>query len=217
MPRNPNEPGVEESIFEATLLEDDGGGPMPLGRRQRIIPRGGSGPGSEPWRLWPAIKRHPWAFALILIGAATLIGWSIVAPLHWDEIKKSQSRLGYLVGDGFLVAPGCLLAGWGLLRERSWGPALLLIVIGAAAFDLTHTFIYMAEVKFPKVGGSPPPMWAYAACILVIWGFLDWLAWRVISRKIAGNGGLEPRFWLRFFIPSVILAIIAVTLGYALS
>jgi hypothetical protein len=75
----------------------------------------------------------------------------------------------------------------------------------------------MAEVHFPKFGGSPPPVWAYVACILVIWGFLNWLAWRVIRLKIKGNSGLEPWSWLRGFIPSVILAIIVVTLGYALT
>jgi hypothetical protein len=218
MTSDPNEPVVEESIPDTTFGEtDDGESPPPLGRRGPIVPRDASGPGPEPWRLWPAIEKHPWGFMLIVIGGAVLIGWSIIAPTHWTEIVKSQSRLGYLVGDGFLVAPGCILAGWGLLRDHSWGPAATLIVIGAAAFDLTHTFIYMAEVHFPKFGGSPPPIWAYVACILVIWGFLNWLAWRVIRLKIKGNSGLEPWSWLKGFIPSVILVIIVVTLGYALT
>ena len=211
---DPNEQTVEE-IPDLTLGGEGDGEPAgPLGRRWPIISPAPAAP--EAWRVGPAIRKHPWGFALLLVGAGVLIGWSIIAPMHWQEIVKSQSRLGYLVGDGFLVAPGCLLAGWGLLREHSWAPASLLIVIGAAAFDLTHTFIYMAEVKFPKFGGSPPPIWAYAVCVVIIWGFLNWLAWGVIRLKIPGNSGLERWSWLRGFIPSVILVVIAVSLSYAL-
>ena len=213
---DPNEQTVEE-IPDLTLGGEGDGEPVgPLGRRWPIIGSEPAGSGPQAWRLGAAIRKHPFGFTLLVVGAGVLIGWSIIAPIYWQEIIKSQSRLGYLVGDGFLVAPGCLLAGWGLLREHSWAPASLLIVIGAAAFDLTHTFIYMAEVKFPKIGGSPPPIWAYALCVVIIWGALNWLAWRVIRLQIKGNSDLEPWSWLRGFIPSVILVIILVSLGYAL-
>jgi hypothetical protein len=155
--------------------------------------------------------------ALIVIGSAVVIGWAIIAPTNWSNVLTSHSRLGYLIGDGFLVAPGCVLSGYGFYKRFKWAPAAFLITIGAATFDLTHTFIYMAEIGVPRFGGSPPPLWAYAAAILALWALMNAWAWYVIRTEVVPDSGIRPWSWLIGFVPAAVLVIVAVVLAYALT
>jgi hypothetical protein len=162
---------------------------------------------------------------LMCVGAAVVIGWAIIAPTNWSNVLTSHSRLGYLIGDGFLVAPGCILSGYGYYSEATgeragthrgfgWAPAAFLITIGAATFDLTHTFIYMAEIGVPRFGGSAPPMWVYALVILLLWAIMNMWAWYVIRTEVAPDSGITPWSWLKGYIPAAILVVIAVALAY---
>jgi hypothetical protein len=162
-------------------------------------------------------NKHRFGVLLIVIGGCLVIGWAIIAPTNWSNVLSSHSRLGYLVGDSFLVAPACAVAGYGFYKGYQWGAAAFLIVLGAVAFDLTHTFIYMAEIDVPSFGGSAPPLWAYAVVIVALWGLLTWWAWYVIRTEVAPDAGIRPWSWLIGFIPTAIIAIIVVALAYSLS
>ncbi|HEX4010459.1 MAG TPA: hypothetical protein VHX62_10645 [Solirubrobacteraceae bacterium] len=125
--------------------------------------------------------------ALILIGAGVIIGWGLVLWRHGRDVIKENPRLGYCVGDVTLLAPGCIVAGIGLLAEAPWAPPFLLVAVGAATFDLTHTFIYCAEISWPRLPAvGVPPTWWYSVAILLVLVALEWLAWSDI-RVITGS------------------------------
>jgi hypothetical protein len=125
-------------------------------------------------------SRHLDGAVLIAIGMLIWVGWGIVVMRHWPNIISSTTRLGYVAGDCALLAPGCITSGIGLLTDQSWGPPTLLIAVGAAAFDLTHTFIFTAEIGYPKIKGKAPPAWAYVVVILFTLTLLGWIGWREI-------------------------------------
>jgi hypothetical protein len=147
--------------------------------------------------------------ALLVIAAGIWIGWFLVARDNWENIIHSLTRLGYLIGDCALLAPGCVTSGIGLLLNESWGPPTLLIAVGAAAFDLTHTFIYLAEICEPKVHGKPLGPWVYAAAILVTLGVLGWIAWRAIYYATGDN---PP--WYLWLLSAVAAAILVAGVVY---
>jgi hypothetical protein len=155
-------------------------------------------------------KRKLAGWALIVIGFSVWIGWSIVAPTNWHDVVQSHTRLGYLVGDFFLVAPVCVVAGLGLLKGHSWGPPALLAAVGAAAFDLTHTFIYMAQIGVPSIGGKAPPSWVYVLLIVLTLSVLQWIAWHEIRANMAPHSGIRSSWWWLVFFAVSIGALIVV-------
>ena len=159
------------------------------------------------YKVW---GRHVGGVTLIVIGGLILVGWAIVAPLKWSNIVQTNPRLGYLICDVCLVAPGCLISGIGLLTDAVWGPPTLLIAVGAAAFDLTHTFTYIAVIGFPKIGGKPLPVWAYGALILGTLVLLDWIAWREIRIE---TGGHIPALLVWLSIPAALVLVGILVLG----
>lgn len=115
--------------------------------------------------------------ALIAIGVCLLIGWAVVATQEWNDVIGSHTRLGYLIGDTWLLAPGLILSGVGIRQRLAWGHLVFLITVGVAAFDLTHTFIYMLQIEWPKIGGKAAPWEAYAALIVLTIALLVALGW----------------------------------------
>jgi hypothetical protein len=153
-------------------------------------------------------SRHFDGVALIVIGVAILVGWIIVAIKNWANIVHTTTRLGYLAGDCALLAPGCIVSGIGLLTNQSWGPPTLLIAVGAAAFDLTHTFIFTAEIGYPKFHGKPLPAWVYVVVIMVILAVLGWIAWREIW---FATGSHPPWYlWVLSAVATIVLAAIVI-------
>jgi hypothetical protein len=97
-----------------------------------------------PHRLWSA-----WAFfglAVVLI-----VGWPVAAIVNWSDIVDSHVRLGYLVGDLGLVVPLALASWIGLRGAQPWAPPILLLAIGATAYDAIHFFIYLAQLEFLSI------------------------------------------------------------------
>jgi hypothetical protein len=123
-----------------------------------------------PSRVWSA-----WAFfglAVVLI-----VGWPIAAIVNWSDIVDSHARLGYLVGDLGLVVPLALASWAGLRAGRLWAPPILLLAIGATAYDAIHFFIYLAQLEFLSI---PWPVYiAILALSLAALGFLAVLELRL--------------------------------------
>lgn len=145
---------------------------------------------------------------LVCIGVAIWVGWALVVSGNWSNIVQSTTRLGYLAGDCALLAPGCIASGLGLLTDQPWGPPTLLIAVGAAAFDLTHTFIFLAETDVPKFHDKPLAPFLYAALILVTLGLLGWIAWRAIW--FATNSHPPWYLWVLSLLAAVVLVVIVV-------
>jgi hypothetical protein len=117
-----------------------------------------------PSRVWSA-----WAFfglAVVLI-----VGWPIAAIVNWSDIVDSHARLGYLVGDLGLVVPLALASWIGLRRGRPWAPPILLLAIGATAYDAIHFFIYLAQLEFLSI-----PWPVYIAILALSLAALTFLA-----------------------------------------
>lgn len=125
--------------------------------------------------------------ALIVIGVGLIIGWGLVLWRHGRDVIANNPRLGYCIGDVTLLAPGCIVTGIGLLAKAPWAPPFLLVAVGAATFDLTHTFIYCAQISWPRLPEvGVPATWWYSVAILVVLFALEWIAWsdiRVINRS----------------------------------
>jgi hypothetical protein len=136
-----------------------------------------------------AAQSHTWehlgGVGLLLIAALVWILWPIVAWRHWQNVVETKTRLGYFIADMSIVAPLCATAGYGYVRDLGWAPGALLIAVGAAAFDLTHTFIFVAQLGLPKIKGSAPPWWAYALLIVLVLSLLGLIAWRALLALVA--------------------------------
>ena len=125
--------------------------------------------------------------ALLAIGGAVLVGWGLVLVKHGRNVLDDNPRLGYCVCDIFLLAVGVITAGIGLVGNRAWAKPLLLIAVGAAAFDLTHTFIYCAEISWPKPFGLTLPTWVYSVAILAVLAALFSIGWSDINSLTNGK------------------------------
>jgi hypothetical protein len=134
------------------------------------------------------LGRHIGGWGLIAIGVAIWVLWPIVAYHNWENVVQTHNRLGYFFCDMTIMAPLCLASGYGLVRDYRWGSAVLLLAIGAAAFDLAHTLIFMAQIQVPKIGGRALPWWAYALVVALVLVLLGLLAWREIEVIMGGSG-----------------------------
>jgi hypothetical protein len=132
--------------------------------------------------------RHVGGVLLIVIGVAVWIGWPIVAVRHSEDVVNSHARLGYMIGDLTITGPLCLASGYGLLQDYRWGSAVLLLAVGAAAFDLTHFLVYLAQIRWPLIGGRALPWWAYLAAILATLAILGVIAWRELDVVTSATG-----------------------------
>jgi hypothetical protein len=138
--------------------------------------------------------RHFGGWALIAIAVAIWILWPIVAIKHWQNVIESHTRLGYFIADMTIVAPLCFASGYGSIQDYSWAGPLLLVAVGAAAYDLTHFLIFLAQIQVPKINGKPLPVAVYPVTILAVLAFLGWLAWREIRIEISHPGGTLAAF-----------------------
>lgn len=155
-------------------------------------------------------SRHVDGGALIAIAVLIWALWFVVARRHWANIIETRTRLGYLAGDCALLAPGCVASGIGLLADQSWASSVLLLAVGAAAFDLTHTFIFLAEIELPKVHDKALPPWHYALVILVVLAVLGWIAWRDIW---FATGSHAPWYLWVLSAAAAIVLVSIVTIG----
>jgi hypothetical protein len=114
-------------------------------------------------RKWAA-----WSF--LALGVLLPIGWLIAAIANWDDIVESHARLGYLIGDVPFVAPLSLATAYGLLKRRSWAQPVLLLTIGALAYDVIHFCVYLVQEEFLL----PPVAWI--AIWLLVLGILTWFS-----------------------------------------
>jgi hypothetical protein len=133
--------------------------------------------------------------ALIIIGTALAVGWAVVLFTHGRNVLEDNPRLGYCVCDVSLLSVGCVVTGIGLVGNHAWAKPLLLVAVGAAAFDLTHTFIYCAEISWPKPFGFTVPTWIYSVVILAVLGVLMAIAWSDIDRITNYKGIPAGIFW----------------------
>jgi DMSO/TMAO reductase YedYZ heme-binding membrane subunit len=124
-------------------------------------------------RTWAA-----WAFFALAV--VLVIGWPIAAIVNWDDIVDSHVRLGYLVGDIGLVVPLCFATWYGLRKQRRWAPGLLMLTIGATAYDAIHFFIYLAQERFLSI----PPA-GYIAILVAALAALTLFAVRELRAQVA--------------------------------
>ena len=125
---------------------------------------------------------------LIAVGVLVWIGWPIVAAIWWEDVVQSHVRLGYLIGDMTLLAPLCISSGYGLVQGYRWGPLVLLLTVGTAAYDLTHFLVYLGQRGVPQIGGKPLPWYAYAAAIIATLAALGVLAWHELKVAAHASG-----------------------------
>jgi hypothetical protein len=109
-----------------------------------------------------------WAF--LALGILLPIGWLIACLVNWDDVVHSHTRLGYLIGDVGMVAPLSLFTAYGLLKQRPFGPPVLLITIGALAYDVVHFCVFLVQEKFLLPGAVWILIW------LIVLGILTWFA-----------------------------------------
>jgi hypothetical protein len=108
------------------------------------------------------------AWAFLALGILLPIGWLIACLVNWDNVVHSHIRLGYLIGDVGLVTPLSLVAAIALLRNRPFGPPVLLLAVGALAYDVVHFCVFLVQERFLL----PAAVW------IVIWvAVLALLAW----------------------------------------
>jgi hypothetical protein len=98
-----------------------------------------------------------------------------------------------------LVAPLCLTSGWFLVNDSIWSTPFLLLGAGAGAFDLTHTIIYMWQIRVPSMLWSDPPpdpdalfverWWIYVGAIAVVLAIFVALGWHETDKVHKGLGG----------------------------
>ncbi len=158
-------------------------------------------------------SRHLSGWVLIGIGIVLLAGWIVVLLREGRVIWESQARLGYALADVLLVFPGCIISGAGVLDGQGWGPPVLLLTAGAAAYDLTHFFVYLFQAEAVKLKGKPLPWWVYAGLIVLSWAFLAWVAYEAVKIAISTPGQLStPPMWIAI-VYGVTLAIIVVMLS----
>ena len=119
------------------------------------------------------------AWAVFVVGALLLIGWPIACIANWHDVVHSHTRLGYLIGDVGLVTPLCFAAWQGLRTRAPWGPGVLLVAIGAGAYDTVHFVVFLVQEKFLL----PGPVWiGIAVVLLAIIGW--WAVWEI--RRMRG-------------------------------
>lgn len=118
---------------------------------------------------------------MFAIGVVLLVGWPIAVAVSWEHIVASHARLGYLIGDMGMVMPLCFLSWHGLVRGRAWGVPLVLITMGAQAFDVLHFGIYLIQERFLGI-----PTIVYLALMALILGVLAYLCRWEIGRYQAG-------------------------------
>jgi hypothetical protein len=129
-----------------------------------------------------ADARSDWlGWALIGVAALLWAGWTVQMLREWKVVWESQARLGYLLADTLIVAPGCIASGIGLLGSDGWGAPLLLLTVGAAAYDLTHFFVYMFQSEMIKIKGKGLAWWVYAILTVVAWAGLGFFAYEAIG------------------------------------
>lgn len=148
---------------------------------------------APPFVIFPPV---PAGIALIAIGAAVILGWGLVLVKHGRNVLESNPRLGYCVCDISLLSVGCIVTGIGLVGGHRWARPLLLVAVGAAAFDLTHTFIYCAEISWPKPRGFTLPTWVYSVVILAVLAVLMSIAWSDIDMIASYKGIPTAVFWV---------------------
>ncbi len=133
---------------------------------------------------------------LLAIGVGLWIGWPLQARRQSEDIVRSHARLGYLIADVTIVAPLCLAAGYALVANDRWGSLVLLLAVGAGAYDLTHFLVYLGQRGVPRIGGRPLPWYAYGATIVAVLVFLGWLGWHEMHRLIHGSGPFGSGLWV---------------------
>ena len=107
-----------------------------------------------------------------------LIGWPIAAIINWGDIVHSHTRLGYLVGDIGLVTPASFATWYGLRKQFLWAPGLLMLTIGATAYDAIHFFIFLAQERFLSI----PPA-GYIAILVAALAALTFFAVRELRAQ----------------------------------
>jgi hypothetical protein len=146
--------------------------------------------------------RHVGGGLLILIGVLVWIGWPVVAAIRGEDVVQSHARLGYLIGDMTLLAPLCISSGYGLVQDYRWGPLVLLLTVGTAAYDLTHFLVYLGQRAVPPISAKPLPWYACAAAIVLTLAALGVLAWHELKVSAHASG---PEGSGLFLVPILIV------------
>ena len=123
---------------------------------------------------------HLGGWALVVIGALIWLLWPIIAIRHWQNVVESHARLGYFIGDMAIVAPLCFASGYGSIEDYRWGLPMLLLAVGASAYDLTHFLVFLAQIGVPQIRGKRLPVAVYAVAIVLVLVVLGYIAWRAI-------------------------------------
>jgi hypothetical protein len=124
------------------------------------------------------------AWLVFAVGVALVIGWPIAIVVNWHDIVSSHARLGYLIADLGLVVPLCFASWQGLLRNAPWGPGVLLVALGAGAYDVVHFTVYLIQVKELL----PAAAWVVIGAGIV--ATLGWLAfWEIVRLRPQAQEG----------------------------
>jgi hypothetical protein len=111
-------------------------------------------------------RRLRWFLIALLLWFALV--WPITAVIDFDYIWNKE--LGYMVGDLLILVPLILLTLYGLRRAKTWATLLVLVVLGALAYDATHFLVFLARTEPRGIPGL-----AFVVPIPVALGILLWL------------------------------------------
>jgi hypothetical protein len=94
------------------------------------------------------------------------IGWLIACLRNWHDVVHHHPRLGFLIGDVGMVTPLSLVTGIWLLRRRPLGPPILLVTIGALAYDVVVFCVFLVQEHIFLPGGVWIAIWVLVLALL---------------------------------------------------
>jgi len=122
--------------------------------------------------------------ALIALLAWFATSWPIGALVDPDEVLHAE--LPFLVADLTVLAPLCAITLYGLVRSRPWARLLVLVVMGAFAYDAVSFLTFVARERLLGL-----PVFLPVLLIPVVIAVIAWLVTDEI-RDLTAAADREP-------------------------
>ena len=108
------------------------------------------------------------------------LSWPIGVVVKFDYVLANE--LGYMVGDLLVLVPLIVVTLYGFRREQTWAPLLVLVVVGAFAFDMAHFLVFLARSRPMDIPGL-----LFYVLIPVVIAVLAWLLRRHLLVLLPGD------------------------------